>query len=177
MKKWFLLFIFYSFTVNSSANDINDTRFIDEINIGIGQSKDNIDIYRLAAKKDFDKTFFESDIGWLSGYYEGSLNYWERDGDDIYGIALSPVFVYYFGDKSSTILPYVEGGIGVTYISDTKLQSRDMTTNFQFEDRIGVGVRKGSFDLSARYMHYSNASIKKPNDGIDIFIFTLSYIF
>ncbi len=177
MKKWFFLFIFYSFTMNGFANDINDTRFIDEINIGIGQSKDNIDIYRLAVKKDFDKTFFESDIGWLSGYYEASLNYWERDGDDIYGIALSPVFVYYFGDKSSTILPYVEAGIGVTYISDTKLQTRDMTTNFQFEDRIGVGVRKGSFDLSARYMHYSNASIKQPNDGIDIFIFTLSYIF
>lgn len=177
MKKWFLLFILYAFTMNSFANDINDTKFIDEINIGIGESKDHIDIYRLGIKKDFDKTFFENDYGWLSGYYEASLNYWERDGKKIYGIALSPVFVYYFGSKSNNIVPYIEAGIGVACISDTKIQSRDMTTNFQFEDRIGLGIRTGSYDLNVRYMHYSNASIKQPNDGIDIFIFTLSYIF
>ena len=174
MKKWFLILSLCCFTINSFAED---TQFINEISISIGESKDNIGIYRLGVKKDFETTFFESDYGWLSGYYEASLNYWEKESDKIYSIALSPVFVYYMGRKSNTIHPYIEGGIGVSYLSDTMIKSRNMTTNFNFEDRIGVGIRMESFDFNARYMHYSNASIKQPNDGIDIFIFTMSYIF
>ncbi len=174
MKKWFLILSLCSFTINSFAED---TKFINEVSIGIGESNDNIGIYRLGIKKNFETTFFESDYGWLSGYYEASLNYWEDGEDSIYGVALSPVFVYYLGNKSNSIHPYIEGGIGVSFLSDTMIKSRNMTTNFNFEDRIGIGIRMESFDLNARYMHYSNASIKQPNDGIDIFIFTISYIF
>ena len=86
MKKWFLILCLCFFTTNSFAGD---ERFIDEATLGIGKSKDDIGIYRLGARKNFDKTFFDSDYGWLSGYYEASLNYWEKDGDQIYGVALS----------------------------------------------------------------------------------------
>ncbi len=174
MKKWFLILSLCYLTINSFAGD---EHFIDEVTLGIGESKDNIGIYRLGAKKNFETTFFESDYGWLSGYYEASLNYWEKEGDEIYGIALSPVFVYNMGSKSNTIHPYIEAGIGVACISDTMIKSRNMTTNLHFEDRIGVGIKTESFDLNAKYMHYSNAGIKQPNSGIDIFIFTMSYIF
>ena len=54
---------------------------------------------------------------------------------------------------------------------------RILSTNFQFEDRIGAGVRIGFLDVNFRYMHYSNASIKDPNHGIDIFIFTTAVQF
>jgi len=174
MKKWFLILIVCVFTNNSFAAD---THFIDEVSMGIGESKDNIGIYRIGLKKNFETIFYEGDYGWLSGYYEASVNFWEKGGDKIYAIALSPVFVYYIGSRSNNVIPYVEAGIGVSLLSDTMIQSRNMTTNFNFEDRIGAGVKVGSFDLNGRYMHYSNASIKKPNDGIDIFMFTLSYIF
>jgi lipid A 3-O-deacylase len=46
-----------------------------------------------------------------------------------------------------------------------------------FEDRIGVGIRIKNMDLNFRYMHYSNAGFKEPNDGIDIFIGTLAWYF
>jgi len=174
MKRWFLLLSLYSFTINSFAED---TQFINEVSIGTGESKDNIGIYRLGVKKNFETTFFESNYGWLSGYYEASLNYWEKEECQIYGIAFSPVFVYYVGSKSNTIHPYIEAGIGLAYISDTIIKGCNMTTNFQFEDRIGMGIRTEFFDLNARYLHYSNARIKQPNDGIDIIIFTMSYIF
>ncbi|MBN2721592.1 MAG: acyloxyacyl hydrolase [Campylobacterales bacterium] len=174
MKKWVLILSLCCFTVNGMAED---KRLIDEVTLGIGESKDNIGIYRLGARKNFDKTFFDTDYGRLSGYYEASLNYWEKGGDHIYGIALSPVFVYYFGNKSNSIHPYIEGGIGVACLSDTKIQNRDMSSNLNFEDRVGVGIRMESFDFNARYLHYSNAEIVQPNDGIDIFIFTISYIF
>lgn len=174
MKKWVLVLSLCFLTTDIFAGD---GRFIDEVALGIGESKDNIGIYRLGAKKNFEKTFFDSDYGWLSGYYEASLNYWEKSGEQIYGIAFSPVFVYYFGNKSNSIHPYVEGGIGGALLSDTKIQRRDLSSHFNFEDRLGIGVRMKSFDLNARYLHYSNAGIVEPNDGIDIFMFTISYIF
>ena len=174
MKKWFFILSLCFFTNNSLADD---SHVINEINIGIGQSKDHIGIYRLGLKKNFETTFFYSDHGWLSGYYEASLNYWKKNEDHIYGIALSPVFVYYFANKTDVILPYIEAGIGVAAISDTMIYGRNMSTTFQFEDRIGVGIKTTLFDLNARYMHYSNAGLKKPNNGIDIFMFTLAYRF
>ena len=174
MKKWVLVFSLYYFTVNAFAGD---RQFFDEVTLGIGESKDNIGIYRLGARKNFDKTFFDSDYGRLSGYYEASLNYWGKSGDQIYGIALSPVFVYYFGNKSNPIHPYIEGGIGGAYLSNTEIQNRDISSHLQFEDRVGAGIRTESLDFNFRYLHYSNAGIVKPNDGIDIFMFTISYIF
>ena len=32
-------------------------------------------------------------------------------------------------------------------------------------------------DFNVRYMHYSNGSISEPNDGLDVFIFTIFYRF
>ena len=174
MKKWFLILMLCAFSIHSVAAD---SPFLDEISLGIGESQDNINIYRLAARKDFETIFHESEYGWLTGYYQASLNYWEKGGDEIYAIALSPVFVYFIGDKSDTFQPYIEAGIGIAVLSDTKIKGRDMASNFQFKDRIGLGISTESYNFNVRYIHYSNAGIKKPNDGIDIFIGTISYRF
>lgn len=152
-------------------------QLIDAVSFGVGEGKTDINIYRLGLKKDFGRDFLTSDLGWLSGYFEGSLNYWEYDGEDIFAGAFSPVFAYYFGDKSWFANPYIEAGIGVAYISKTVIEERDLSTRFQFEDRVGGGIRLKNVDMNFRFMHYSNASIKQPNSGIDIFIFTISYIF
>jgi len=174
--KW-LLIIPVAFLL-LSAGHARAGGFIDEISLGIGEEKnDAINIYRLGLKKDFGRQFLVSPRGWLSGYFEGSLNYWHHTDDDIYALALSPVFVYYFGTETNPIIPYIEGGIGVGVISETNIADVDMTTAFQFEDRIGAGIRTEKLDFNFRYMHYSNGSMAQPNDGIDILIGTLSYRF
>jgi lipid A 3-O-deacylase len=104
------------------------------------------------------------------------LNYWNGKNNENFGIACSPVFTYCF-TTFETFTPYLEAGIGISIFNKTKIDSRDLTTNFLFENRIGTGIKMGNWDLSFRYMHYSNASIKKPNDGIDIFIGSLSWKF
>ncbi len=147
------------------------------VSFGYGEADPDIEIYRVGIKKDFWTEWFETRVGYVSGYFELSYNHWEYNDQDINGVALSPVFVYYFGDKNNAFRPYIEGGIGVTYIDDTTIADRDMSTNFQFEDRIGAGIRWEFIDLNFRYMHYSNASIKQPNHGIDIFMFTTSIQF
>ncbi len=174
MKKWFLILVLSAFSMYSFAED---TPFFDEVSIGIGESQDHIHIYRIGGKTNFKSTWFESDYGRLSGYYEASMHYWKKGNDQIYGVAFSPVFVYTIGDISDTFQPYVEAGIGAAYISKTKINGRNMATHFQFEDRVGLGVKTGSYDFNARYMHYSNAGIEKPNNGIDIIMFTAAYRF
>jgi len=149
--------------------------YVDGVTLSIGQSKDKIDIYRLGLRKDFDAKWAKSSVGYFSGYWELSANYWNWKSESNFGIALSPVFAYYFdlGDFK----PYVEGGIGGSWWSKTHIKNRNIGSHLHFEDRIGAGVRYKNLDFSFRYMHYSNAGLVKPNNGIDIFIGSISYKF
>lgn len=147
------------------------------ISFGYGEADPSIDIYRVGLKKDFPARWFETRVGYLSGYFELSYNRWEYNNQDINGIALSPVFVYFFGKESNLIKPYLEGGIGAAYLDEYFIADRNLSSNLQFEDRVGAGVRIGFVDLNFRYMHYSNASLKQPNHGIDILMFTTAIQF
>ena len=164
--------------VVSSSNALDLSNYIDGATASYGESHHGIKIYRLGLRKDFDSKWAKSSIGYFSGYYELSFNYWKgktNHNKTNYGVALSPVFGYYFdlGD----IKPYVEGGIGASLYRYTYIDNRNISSHFLFEDRIGAGVRVKNFDFNFRYMHYSNAGIVKPNSGIDIFIGSISYKF
>ncbi|MFQ6003800.1 MAG: acyloxyacyl hydrolase, partial [Candidatus Zixiibacteriota bacterium] len=92
----------------------------------------------------------------------------------------SPVFIYGVAGPINNIFSYLEAGIGISYLSEKRIKGRDLSSHFQFEDRIGIGAKIGKqkrHDLNFRYMHYSNAGIKQPNDGIDIFIFSYTNSF
>lgn len=147
------------------------------LSFGYGEADPDIDIYRVGLKKDFSAKWFKTDIGYLSGYFELSYNHWEWNSQEIDAVAFSPVFAYYFGDEDNTILPYIEAGIGGAYLDEYHIADRNLSSNLQFEDRVGVGARIGFVDLNFRYMHYSNASLKGPNHGIDIFMFTTAIQF
>ncbi len=155
-----------------------DKPFISSISLGAGFTHhDDISIYRLGVRKDSEYTFLENPTGWFSGYYEASLGCWSKQDEQVFVGAISPVFVYYFGDPTWIVQPYIEAGIGVACISEKRIYSRNLSTVFQFEDRIGIGVKIKYVDVSFRYMHYSNASISDPNDGMDIFIATVGWCF
>ena len=174
MKK--TLFFLASLLTFSFSGDLS--KYVDGSTISIGKSRDGIKIYRIGLRKDFKNRYLESKYGYLSGYYELTFNYWKgktNHNKRNYGIALSPVFNYYF--NLGSIKPYLEAGVGVSLFKNKWIDNRNMSTNFLFEDRLGAGVRVGNFDFSFRYMHYSNASIKEPNDGIDIWIGSIAYKF
>ena len=153
---------------------------LERISLGIGKSKDSINIYRLGFQKQFGSKWFESKTGYFTGYHEVSLNYWEHKSESIKGVAYSPVFIYGFAGLNNNMLSYLEAGIGMSYLSEETIGGRDLSSHFQFEDRVGIGAKIGkqkTHDLNLRYMHYSNAGIKQPNEGIDIFIFSYTYSF
>ena len=152
---------------------------LDRISLGVGKSKESVNICRLGFQREFDSKWLKWKTGCVSGYHEVSLNYWEYNNESIKGAAYSPVFIYEF-QLNRNMFPYLEAGIGVSYISGKIIGCRDLSSHFQFEDRVGIGAKIGkqeNHDLNLRYMHYSNAGIKQPNQGISIFIFSYTCSF
>ena len=173
MKKLFLLMVgLMLFCSNASAGSDGLG-----LSLGYGVGNEDIDIYRFGVKKEYSSRWFENGPGYLSGFFELSYNRWVYNSDEINGIAFSPVFVYYFGKDTDYFRPYVSGGIGVALIDEYHIRNRNLSTRFQFEDRVGMGARIGSIDMNISYFHYSNAGLKSPNDGIDIWLFTGSVQF
>lgn len=164
-----VLALFVGLFVVTAASAIS----LDEVTVGYGKSRDWATVTRVGLRSDWP-TWLN---GWATGFWELSGNSWAKDGDNIYGVALSPVFVLQAPRPVFGLQPYIDGGIGATLISQTKLRDRDMSSLYQFEDRIGAGVRMGHVDLHFGYMHYSNANLVKPNQGIDIYLATLGYSF
>ncbi|OFI32244.1 hypothetical protein BFC17_08110 [Alteromonas lipolytica] len=109
----------------------------------------------------------------LHFYVETSVNFWEygaeRQHDTNFIIALSPVLRKTFS-PSATGRFFGEFGIGLSLLDDTRFAGKNVSTHYQFEDRLGLGYEFGrtyQYRLALRYFHYSNGGVKKPNPGLD----------
>jgi lipid A 3-O-deacylase len=136
------------------------------LSFSVGQTGESTMTYRLGAQEGFNRSWFESDVGRLTGYWDAAYTYW--DGDDTssnHSLSLSPVFVYEFAGQR--FKPYVEAGIGIAGFTSTEIENNRLGSSFQFEDRLGVGVRFNNQEVGIRAIHYSNAGLKQPNDGVE----------
>lgn len=135
-------------------------------NFAVGQTSDSTMTYRFGAQFDFGRSWFASDVGRLTGYWDGAYTYWDGDEKSSnHSVSLTPVFVYEFA--GDTFKPYVEAGVGMALFSSTELENNNLSTAFQFEDLLGAGVRFSGQEVGIRATHYSNAGIKNPNDGVE----------
>ena len=152
------------------------------VELGRGDGTDT-NLGRVAVQWDWGKRWLQGDNWHLGGYWDLGLGYWKRDdvlpgqNDSITEIGLTPVFRIQQNDLTGL---YGEIAIGAHFLSATSLGDKRFSTSFQFGDHLGVGYRfgaKGAFDLSYRYQHLSNGSIKKPNNGINFNQLRLQYHF
>lgn len=109
----------------------------------------------------------------LGMYFETSVNFWEYGTENVHDtnfvLAASPVIRYEFAQWHGNPI-YAEFGIGVSLLDDTKFAGKDVSTHYQFEDRLGVVYKFGQGQknsVALRYFHYSNAGFKSPNPGLD----------
>ncbi|UVK97950.1 acyloxyacyl hydrolase [Pseudomonas sp. B21-048] len=146
----------YSFTAQAAG-----------VEFGVGQTSDSTMTYRLGMQFDWDKSWLQSDIGRLTGYWSGAYTYWEGDETSSnHSLSFSPVLVYEFAGQ--TIKPYVEAGIGIAVFANTEVEDNKLGSAFQFEDRFGFGLRfTGGHEVGIRATHYSNGGISSPNDGVE----------
>lgn len=143
-----------------------------DLTVAVGQSGESTMVYRLGAQFDFERSWWQSGVGRLTGYWDAGYTFW--DGDETssnHSLSFAPVFVYEFAGEN--VKPYIEAGIGVAAFADTRLEDNDLGSSFQFEDRIGFGVRFAGQEIGLRAIHYSNAGLKQPNDGSETY--TLHY--
>ena len=112
---------------------------------------------------------------------ETSANFWEYGADNNHDsnfvLAISPVFkkIFCFCEHGRF---FGEFGIGLSLIDDTRFAGKNISTHYQFEDRLGIGYEFGRnyrYRVALRYFHYSNGGIKKPNPGLDFL--SLSFLY
>ena len=137
------------------------------VEFAVGGTSDSTMTYRLGMNFDWDKSWLQSDVGRLTGYWSGAYTYWEGDkSSSNNSLSFSPVFVYEFAGQS--IKPYLEAGIGVAVFSQTEVEDNNIGQAFQFEDRFGAGLRfTGGHEVGIRATHYSNAGMASHNDGVE----------
>jgi lipid A 3-O-deacylase len=138
-----------------------------DLTAAVGRTGESTTTYRIAGQMDFNRSWFDSGVGRLTGYWDAGYTYWEgKKSSSNHSISLAPVFVYEF--RGESVRPYLEAGIGVAAFEHTQVEGNKMGSSFQFEDRLGAGLRfAGGHEVGVRAIHYSNAGIKKPNDGIE----------
>ncbi|MWV17795.1 acyloxyacyl hydrolase [Pseudomonas sp. L-22-4S-12] len=143
-----------------------------DFSAAVGRSGESTNVYRLGAQWNWDRSWMQSDVGRLTGYWDAGYTYWDGDkAASNHSLSFTPVFVYEFAGE--TVKPYLEAGIGVAFFDSTELEEHDLGSSFQFEDRLGAGLRFSGQEIGIRAMHYSNGGIKEPNDGVETY--TLHY--
>ncbi len=110
--------------------------------------------------------------------WQTSIGIWRGDRD-VFNASLTPILRLQYLALGPDVLPYLEGAVGFHYISETRMKNRVLSTNFQFGDHLGVGIRFGrnGLDLCYQFQHLSNASIKRPNAGINFHILRIGLAF
>ena len=133
---------------------------------------------RLGVSQAWNVRWFETNTGHLTGYWDAGYTYWEggKESAGVHSISFAPVFVYQF--HGVRFQPFVELGIGLALFSSSRVADRVVGSSFNFEDRIGVGVRLGErHTLGLRAIHYSNAGLSHPNDGVESYSLYYTYAF
>jgi lipid A 3-O-deacylase len=149
-----------------------------ELEASVGTTDESQTVLRFGFHQEWDARFLESSLGYFSGYWSLGLTHWEKGmyGKDVASISFSPVLTYNFYTNNG-LEPFIELGIGIAAFSKTKVGDQNLGSAFNFEDRIGFGARFGDHTLGARAIHYSNAGLKRPNDGIENYSIYYSYKF
>lgn len=161
----------------ASASVFSFSQFAFEL--GYGTGIENTRLLRADCQLRFNPRIANGRGLELIGIGQLSTGLWRGDRD-IVDASATPILRLQPSSQSANLKPYIEAAIGFHYISDIQMRNRVFSTNFQFGDHLGLGVvfgRSRSVDISYQFQHLSNASIKRPNSGINFHIVRIGYSF
>ena len=160
MRAALALFLLWCFAGTAHA--------LDGASFEAGRGEEDSDLWRVGLQWQWGRRWLEGG-GWhLGGYWDLQAGQW-NNGHDYWDLGITPVFRYQ--RSSGAARPYVEGAIGFHLLSDLRITSgRRFSTNFQFGDHLGAGVRFGPHDVGIRIQHVSNGGIARPNPGINFLV-------
>jgi hypothetical protein len=152
------------------------------VEIGYGY---HTDMGRINYNREWSEPLYTTGSLAIGGYWDFSLGYWHPHNpaggnNDVVDLGITPVFRLTEKVRSN-IAPYFEAAVGGHFISEHAIYTgRNMSTNFQFGDHVGIGVSLGDkheWDVGLRLQHLSNAGIKNPNPGINFYQARVGYHF
>lgn len=137
---------------------------------------------RLGAQWKWDRQWWRSNGTHLGGYWDLNVAHWRANRfQDISGarqninaVGITPVLRL---QNDSLKGFFAEFGIGLHLLSEHyDNDGHQLSTRFQFGDHLGVGyVFENNVELGLKYQHFSNGSIKQPNDGVNFTVIRFSY--
>ena len=156
-----------------------------------GQGILNIVPYRFSLSWDLGAIWHEHKIWQLNFIWESSYALWDGPkrpdlapgrATDLNAATSGPMFRWHRSEPigSVQVYPYTELGVGLSWLSETEIEGRMLSLHFQFEDKMGLGMRFGNkqqYDIAMRAYHYSNASIKRPNSGVNLAMVSFGFWF
>ena len=94
--------------------------------------------------------------------------------NNAYVVGVAPLLRYNFA-TGTRLVPFIDGGAGLTL---TDIRHPDLSTDFEFNLQVGGGVHwffkpNVSAMLDGRLVHFSNAGIDSPNDGVNTLVLYL----
>ena len=128
--------------------------------------------------------------GWMFGdvvgkdhWYRGN---WELLGEAFAGAQYHPNAAYVAGvtpmirynfATGTRLMPFINGGAGS---SVTDIGNPDLSTIYEFNLQAGLGFhyfwrKNAALTFESRYLHFSNASIKLPNQGVNTVSFLVGF--
>lgn len=162
---------------------IANAEVIDGASIEVGAGKHSM-MYKLAVQKTMTDLwpflvkhslhpYLEMDIAELRNQQYKNIH---GQSQSIISIGFTPVL------RWQPIMEHgfgVEIGIGANYFSQIYDNAGEkMATKFQFGDHIALVYKfSKSFEIIAKFQHYSNAGIKRPNPAVNFGSIKLGYLF
>lgn len=93
----------------------------------------------------------------------------------IVGVTASPMLRWSL-DRMAAGQPFVDFGVGPRLWSGAQLgEDHRFGTALEFGTTLGLGLRRGGYDVFMRIEHTSNAGIRQPNTGINFLQIGLAF--
>lgn len=107
-------------------------------------------------------------------FFDAGVGHWYIDNTSYYRslniYSIAPVLRLYFRN-SNTISPFFDISIGLSYLTKTRIDDRNLGMHFAFQDQVGIGASFGQekhLSASINMVHYSNGSLCAMNAGITV---------
>jgi lipid A 3-O-deacylase len=142
---------------------------LDSAALEAGWGDDKTSLLRIAVQDRWNSVLRQWDDWRLTGYWDFMLGVWDNSDDSTADIGITPVFSF---ERDRL---YIEAAIGAHLVQRRISQHRIFSTAFQFGDHIGIGLRGREYDIGVAVQHLSNASIRRPNPGINFVLLRLQY--
>jgi lipid A 3-O-deacylase len=137
---------------------------------------DKLDLYQVTYNWYWRAPLIERQSWRMKGAWQVNASVWRADethaNDTIYNVGITPFLRFEPTSRIEGVIPYVEFGLGPQLISQTRIANRQKSTRLQLGGNYGVGIVFGSrdeFRIGYRFVHVSNADIRKPNAAVDFY--------